>query len=58
MADTRIASYLETLEPIASGVIAENAVDVDQNGTYPREAVGAISSLSCWRRGGGFAGRK
>ena len=43
MAVTKAASYLEILEPIASGVIAKNAVDVDQNGAYPREAVEAMS---------------
>ena len=43
MAETKTASYLDILEPIAAGVIAANAMDVDQNGTFPRAALEALS---------------
>ena len=42
MTETKVASYLDLLEPIASGIIADNASDVDQNGTYPRAAIEAM----------------
>ncbi len=35
-------NYLELLEPIARDIIAPNAIDVDQNGTFPR---GALNTL-------------
>lgn len=31
--------YMTSVEPIAAGVIAANAIDVDQNGTFPRAAL-------------------
>ncbi|MEO8391354.1 MAG: acyl-CoA dehydrogenase family protein [Chloroflexota bacterium] len=43
MTETKTASYLDILEPIVAGVIAANAIDVDQNGTFPRAAVEALS---------------
>ncbi len=36
------ASYLETLEKVVDEVVAPNAVDVDQNGSYPRAAIDAL----------------
>jgi alkylation response protein AidB-like acyl-CoA dehydrogenase len=35
-------SYLQTLEPIATGVVAEAAVDIDATGVYPRAALRAL----------------
>lgn len=35
-------NYLELLEPIAREVIVPNALDVDQNGTFPRAALNAL----------------
>lgn len=35
-------NYLELLEPIARDIIAPNAMDVDQNGTFPRAALNAL----------------
>lgn len=36
-------SYLETLEPIASGAVADNAPSVDSDGRFPRESVDALA---------------
>ena len=35
-------SYLETLEKVADEVVAPNAIEVDQNGSYPRAAIDAL----------------
>ncbi len=43
MTEIKVASYLDLLEPIASGIIADNAMDVDQTGTYPRAAIEALA---------------
>ena len=43
MTETKIAHYLDLLELIASGIMADNALDIDQNGTYPRAALEAMS---------------
>lgn len=34
--------YLEVLEPVASGVIASNAVEVDRTGSFPRQNMEAL----------------
>ncbi len=36
------ASYLETLEKVVDEVVAPNAIEVDQNGSYPRVAIDAL----------------
>ncbi|MEP7356505.1 MAG: acyl-CoA dehydrogenase family protein [Anaerolineales bacterium] len=35
-------SYMETLEPIAAGIVAASAIEIDQTGAYPRAALTAL----------------
>lgn len=44
METTTQSNYLERLEPIVTDIIAPEATDVDQNATFPRKALEAMSS--------------
>jgi len=37
-----MSTYLETLEAVASGVVAAHAVEVDQSGAFPRASINAL----------------
>ena len=43
---TQSQTYMETLEPIAAGVVAASAVEIDQTGAYPRAALTALGEAA------------